>query len=168
MPLKRILLPKLKFYGSGVTSYLEDTSHSLMIKSISFMFDNSRKSKIKNDKICHWHIELSQFKFSIVCCPGTENTVANKFFRISALTHMLQDHHNLPLQLYHPGGTHLFSFIRTRNLLFSLNQIRIETNSCTSCQYLKPKFITNDKGILIKAIQPFQLPSSISKVGDHS
>ena len=67
-------------------------------EKISFMFDNTRKSKNKkNDKICHWCIELSQFKFSIVYCSATENTAANAFSRISAFTHTLQDLRNLHL-----------------------------------------------------------------------
>lgn len=68
-------------------------------KSISFMFDNTRKSKIKNDKICRWRIELSQFKFSIVYRPGRENIVADTFSRISALTYSLQDLRDLHCKL---------------------------------------------------------------------
>ena len=69
---------------------------------------------------------------------------------------MLQDHHNLHLQLCHPGVTCLFHFTRARNLSFSLNQIRSGTDFCMSCQYLKPKFITSGEGTLIKVILPFQ------------
>lgn len=125
-------------------------------KSVSFMFDNKRKSKIKNDKICRWRIELSQFKFSITYRPGTENTAADTFSRISALTHTLQDLRDLHATLCHPGVTRLSHFIRTRNLPFSLEQIKNITDSCPSCQYLKPKFASCNKGTLIQAILPFQ------------
>ena len=139
-------------------------------KSISFIFYNTRKSKIRNDNIYHWFIELSQFKFSIVYHPGTEKTVVNTFSRISTLTHTLQDLRNVHLQLCHPRVIRLFYITSARNLPFSLDQIRSVTNSRTSCQYLKPKFITSGAGTLIKAILPFprlnidfkkSLPSSI-------
>ena len=35
-------------------------------KSISYMYDNKHKSKIKNDNISRWRVELSQYKFDIV------------------------------------------------------------------------------------------------------
>ena len=44
-------------------------------KSISFMFDNHKKSKIKNVKISRWRVELSQYKFDIQYRPGKENVV---------------------------------------------------------------------------------------------
>lgn len=49
------------------------------------------KSKIKNDKICWWCIELSQYKFSTVYHSTNENTIADTFSHIFALTYTLQD-----------------------------------------------------------------------------
>lgn len=42
-------------------------------KSVSFMFDQNTKSKIKNDKIYRWHLELSCYSFDIVYRKGIEN-----------------------------------------------------------------------------------------------
>ena len=53
-------------------------------KSISYMYDNKRKSKIKNDKIARWRVELSQFKFDIVYRPGKENVAADNAWLKSA------------------------------------------------------------------------------------
>ena len=125
-------------------------------KSVSFMFDGKRKSKIKNDKICRWRIELSQYKFTITYRPGKENVAADTFSRIAAITHTLQDLRDLHNQLCHPGTTRLLHFIKARNLPFSLEQVKSVTNYCPSCQYLKPSFMTSNKGTLIKAILPFQ------------
>ena len=125
-------------------------------KSISFMFDNGRKSKIKNDKICRWRIELSQYKFSISYRPGAENVAADTFSRVAAISHSLQDLRQLHNQLCHPGTTRFFHFVKARNLPYSLEQVKGVTKSCSSCQYLKPTFLSKDNGTLIKAILPFQ------------
>ena len=42
-------------------------------KSVSYMFDQRHKGKIKNDKIMRWRLELSCFSFDIVYRPGKEN-----------------------------------------------------------------------------------------------
>lgn len=42
-------------------------------KSVSFMFDQNTKSKIKNDKIYRWRLELSCYSFDIVYRKGIEN-----------------------------------------------------------------------------------------------
>ena len=60
-------------------------------RSISFMFDNKRKSKIKNAKIARWRLELSQYKYDISYRPGINNPVANTFSRIAAICHPLQE-----------------------------------------------------------------------------
>ncbi|KAK3716724.1 hypothetical protein QZH41_000929 [Actinostola sp. cb2023] len=42
-------------------------------KSVSYMFDQRHKGKIKNDKIMRWRIELSCYSFDIVYRPGKDN-----------------------------------------------------------------------------------------------
>ena len=125
-------------------------------KSISYMYNTKHKSKIKNDKIMRWRVELSQFKFDISYRPGPENPVADTFTRIAAITNPLNEIKEIHEQLCHPGITRLSHFIRTKNLPYSLDQIKQVTNSCKSCLYLKPKFLKAAKGTLVKAINPFQ------------
>ena len=48
-------------------------------KSISYMFDQRHKGKIKNDKIMRWRVELSCYSFDIVYRPGKENTPPDTF-----------------------------------------------------------------------------------------
>ena len=42
-------------------------------KSVSFMSDQNTKSKIKNDKIYRWRLELSCYSFDVVYRKGIEN-----------------------------------------------------------------------------------------------
>ena len=51
-------------------------------RSIAFMLDNRKRSKIKNDKIQSWRLmELSSFSYSIRYRPGKENVVADALSR---------------------------------------------------------------------------------------
>ena len=124
-------------------------------KSISYMYDGRRKSKIKNDKISRWRVELSQFKFDIEYRPGKENQAPDTFSRIASVTHPLRELNELHEKLCHPGVTRLAHFVRSKNHPYSLDQVKKVTASCKSCLYLKPKFLKS-QGTLIQAILPFQ------------
>ena len=124
-------------------------------KSISYMFDNHKKSKIKNVKISRWRVELSQYKFDIAYRPGKDNVAADTFSRIASIGHPLQELSDLHEQLCHPGVTRLSHFVRARNLPFTQDHVRAVTNNCKSCSYYKPQFIRSE-GTLIQATAPFQ------------
>lgn len=47
-------------------------------KSVAFMFNSKTTSKIKNEKIARWRIELSCFSFDVSYRPGKENLTAVK------------------------------------------------------------------------------------------
>ena len=120
-------------------------------KSISYMYDNERKSKIKNDKISRWRVELSQYKFDIIYRPGKDNVAADTFSRIAAIAHPLQELHELHENLCHPGITRLSHFVRAKNLPFTQDEVKRETSSYRSCLFLKPQFL-HSQGTLIKAL----------------
>ena len=120
------------------------------------MYDKSCRPKMKNDKIAQWWIELSQFKCNIKYRPGKKkNSVADTFSRIAAINHPLSTLRELHKNLCHPGMTHLAHFGRTWNLPFCHEQVKVITDSCGSCQYIKPKFIKGKPGKLMQAILPF-------------
>ena len=119
------------------------------------MYNHKHKSKIKNDKISRWRVELSQYKFDIVYCPGKENTAADALSRIIETTHSVQELRDLHEKLCLPGVTRLYHFVRHKNLPFSQAQVKQVKDSCPSCLYSKPKF-PKSQGCLIKAILPFQ------------
>ncbi|KAJ4425337.1 hypothetical protein ANN_27952, partial [Periplaneta americana] len=78
-------------------------------KSVMFMFNNTTKNKIKNEKIKRWQLELSCYKYDIVYRPGRENAVADAFSRICSATEMPGDKlRTLHQALCHPGITRLY------------------------------------------------------------
>ena len=125
-------------------------------KSVGYMYDRKRRSKIKNDKIARWRVELSQYQYNVKYRPGKDNVVADTFSRIAAITHPLQELRDMHENLCHPGITRLSHFVRTKNLPFSQEDVKKVTSTCHSCLFLKPKFLSRSQGTLIKAIAPFQ------------
>ena len=127
-------------------------------RSVSFMYDSSRKTKVKNDKIARWRLELSDFKFDVVYRPGKENAGADAFSRSTACAAVfhteskLREIHNA---LCHPGITRMNHFVKSRNLPYSIEDIKRLIMACPVCSELKPRF-HRSSGKLINATQPFQ------------
>ena len=64
-------------------------------KSVAFMFDVRHNSKIKNEKILRWRIELSALSYNVMYRPGTENAAADTLSRTCSIikTNSLKDIH---------------------------------------------------------------------------
>ena len=123
-------------------------------KSVSFMFDNVSYSRTKNDKIQHWRLELSCFKYDIVYCAGRDNIPADTFSRTCASANDgLQRLHN---DLCHPGVSRLAHFVRLKNLPHLVGDVRCVISECKVCAELKPNFFKPLVSHLIKATQPFE------------
>ena len=109
---------------------------------MSFMFNSNHHSRIKNDKILRWHLELSCYSFDIIYRPGVDNTVADAFSRASCAS--VHDSYNSLLQLHcslcHPGITHMMAFIRSKNLPYSLEEVKKVISTCKICNECKPKY----------------------------
>ena len=126
-------------------------------RSVSFMFDQTHTSKIKNDKIQRWRLELSQFHYEILYRPGTQNRAADTLTRNScATTETTNNLISLHSSLCHPGVTRMMHFIRCKNLPFSLNDVKTVTSNCRVCTEVKPKFFRPPSVPLIKATHPFE------------
>ena len=127
-------------------------------KSVSYMFDKRQKSKIKNDKIMRWRMELSCFDFDIMYRPGKENIPSDTLSRssCSATGTDLRELIKLHEALCHPGVTRMLHFVKSKNLPYSVEDVRRLTSSCKVCAECKPRFYQPENTHLIKATQPFE------------
>ena len=100
------------------------------------MYDNQRKTKIKNDKIARWRLDLSDYSFDVVYRPGKENSCADALSRIkscAAVQHCEVKLREIHKALCHPGITRINHFIKSRNLTYSINEIKKITETCSVC-----------------------------------
>lgn len=112
-------------------------------KAVSFMFDNRKLGKVKNDKIMRWRMELSSYQFEIVHKAGKDNLAADALSRsvYCASSHVNnQNLLNIHVSLSHPGITRMWHFVRARNLPHSLDDVKKVVSSCPDCAKLKPNF----------------------------
>ena len=147
-------------------------------RSVAFMFDNRRHGKIKNDKIIRWRIELSDFRFNIKYRPGTENACADALSRetrvhscaallqfpfttysreetLASTTNDDNKLHALHDALCHPGVARMHHFVKSRNLPYSVADIKRTCDQCSICRELKPCFYKSS-GKLIHATRPLE------------
>ena len=125
-------------------------------RSVSFMLDSRKRTKIKNNKIQCWRLELASYSYTIVYRPGKDNVAADSLTRTycgSASGLSLTDIH---AALCHPGITRLLHFVRTKNLPFSTDDVRRVCSTCRICAELKPSFYKPAVNQLIKATKSFE------------
>ena len=125
-------------------------------RSVAFMIDNRKRSKIKNNKIQSWRLELASFSYTVKYRPGKDNVAPDSFthaFIASVSTSNLTEIHN---GLGHPGVTRMLHFIRSKNMPFSTEDVKKTCSTCRICAELKPQFYCPTPGTLIKATQPME------------
>ncbi|XP_065679006.1 uncharacterized protein LOC136093720 [Hydra vulgaris] len=125
-------------------------------RSVAFMFDNQKKTKIKNSKIQRWRMELAEFSYTISYRSGSENIVpdalTHSFFATTQSQTNLSDIHSC---LCHPGVTCMLHFVKSKNLPFSTEEVKRVCSNCQICSELKPKFYRSlNVCDLIKSIRP--------------
>ena len=125
-------------------------------KSVSFIYDNKQKGKIKNDKIQRWKIELSSYSYDVIYRPGSENHAADALSRATCGAASCDELKSLHNALCHPGVTRMTHFIRSKNLPYSVEDIRKVTADCSVCAEVKPRFYKPNKTTLVKSTQPLE------------
>ena len=103
-----------------------------------------------------WRVELSCYSYDIIYRPGKENIPPDTFSHSTCAASPKDSLYLLYQSLCHPGITRISHFVRTRNLPFSIEEIKRMTNSCRICCECKPRFHPPVKSHLIKATQPFE------------
>ena len=114
-------------------------------KSVSYMFDQRHKGKIKNDKIMRWRLELSCLGFDIVYRPGKDNISPDTLSRATCAAATDESLYKLHESLCHPGVTRRTHFVRTKNLPYSLEEIKMMTSQCPACCECKPRYISQKR-----------------------
>ncbi len=127
-------------------------------QAVSFMFSHQNHGKVKNSKILRWRIELSTLDFDIKYRPGPENVTADCLSRaycsaVSSNPTLNQIH----ADLCHPGVVRLYHFVRSKNLPYSLDDVKrvTLTSQCVICAKIKPHFHKPNNPPLIEATKPF-------------
>ena len=127
-------------------------------EAVSFMFDTKRHGTIKNNKIMRWRLELSCLDYEIKYRPGKDNVTADCLTR--AYCNSAQHSSNALVQLHtdmcHPGVSRFYHHVRSRNLPYSIDEVKEVTAKCRVCSILKPNFFKPVNPPLIKATQPFE------------
>ena len=139
-------------------------------QAVSYMFDLKHHGRVKNDKIMRWRIELSALDFDIKYRPGSLNVGADCLSRafieptsdcttdIPGLVASTQSNRKTLAQIHndlvHPGVVRLQHFVRTKNLPFSLEEIKEVCRRCQTCAEIKPQFFRPSNAPLIEATKP--------------
>ena len=140
-------------------NHLPSRQHFTLVtdqRSVSFMLDNRKRTKINNNKIQCWCLELASYSHTIKYRSGKDNAAADSLtwaFCGSTLSSNLVEIH---AALCHPGVTRLLHFVRTKNLPFSTDDVRKVCSNCRICAELKPSFYKPIGTKLIKATKLFE------------
>ena len=125
-------------------------------RSVSFMLDNRKRTKIKNNKIQCWRLELSSYSYTILYRPGKDNAAADSLTRAHCNAISSSNLPEIHDAFCHPGVARLLHFVRTKNLPFSTEDVRKVCSNCRVCAELKPIFYRPKKSELVKATKPFE------------
>ena len=128
-------------------------------RSVAFMFDSRRRTKVKNNKVLGWRLELASFSYTIRYRPGKLNVASDALSRAhcgSLSTGKINSLMDIHKELCCPGVTRLLQFVRSKNLPFSTNDVKEVCNRCPTCSEIKPRFFTSPPNTLIKATQPME------------
>ena len=127
-------------------------------RSVAFMLDSRKRTKIKNNKILCWRLELASFSYTISYRPGKSNVGPDTLTRafcasVSVSTEPLETLHK---ELCCPGITRLWHFVRLKNLPYSLDDVKSCIRNCKTCAEVKPQFYSPKGNTLIKSTQPME------------
>ena len=101
-------------------------------------------------------IGIACFSYDIAYGSGKQNAAADALSWICSSTTTADKLHGLYEDLYHPGVTRMLHFVRSKNMPYSIENVRAVVRPCRVCSEIKPRFIRRAPQTLIKASQPFE------------
>ena len=112
-------------------------------RSVAFMLDSRQRSKIKNNKIMCWRLELASFSYSIRYRPGKKNVGPDTLTRAFCATVTISEStlEAIHKELCCPGVTRLWHFVRSKNLPYSLDDVKLCCSNCVTCSEIKSPFL---------------------------
>ena len=118
-------------------------------RSVAFMLDKRKRTKIKNNKIQRRQLELASYGYTIQYRSGRENDGSDTLTRATraSMTNSLSKE---------SGVTRLLHFVRTNNLPYSTDDVKKLCHLCRICAELKPQFYRPQQNTLIKATEPME------------
>ncbi|CAC5405006.1 unnamed protein product [Mytilus coruscus] len=125
-------------------------------EAVSYMFDSKKHGKVKNDKIIRWRTELSCYSYDIKYRLGRDNASADCFSRAYCSSVSSDTLSELHSALCHPGINRLLHFVRSKNLPFSVDDVKRTIKQCEICAKIKPQYAKPNTSPLVKATQPFE------------
>ena len=160
---KRITLSCYRKEATAIIESIRKWSHLLSRqiftlvtdqRSVAFMLNSQRRSKIKNNKVQQWRLELAAYSYDIKYRPGKQNVGPDALSR--AFCSALSSFSSLHEILCHPRVTRMLHFVRTKNLPFSTSDVKNAVSSCKVCAEIKPRFYRPNQEVLVKATQPME------------
>ncbi|XP_029646102.1 uncharacterized protein LOC115219939 [Octopus sinensis] len=106
-----------------------------------------------------WRIALFPYSYDIRYRPGLSNITPDAFTRLRCSEISSHSLYELHAALCHPGGVRHHHFVCSRNLPYSLENVKQICRHCSICQEVKPQYYKPDSVNLIKAMQPFERTS---------
>ena len=148
------VVESVRKWNQYVLSY--ETTIKTDQRSVAFLL-SGQASRIKNEKLCRWRLELSAYKFSISYRPGKNNIQADTFSRVAFASGTKMTLSELHSALGHPGVTRMSEFIKRHNIPYTVEEIRSTRANCKTCLECKPQFYKSPiKSKIIKSTQPFE------------
>ena len=117
-----------------------------------------KHSKVKNNKIHDWRLELVSLCYTLKYRPSKDSMAPNSFMQVFWLPCQIWLEY-IHTALCHPGVTRMLHLVRSKNLPFSTEDVKRTRSMCRMCAELKPQFYCLTCGTLIKATQPMEWPS---------